>query len=139
MIHIRRTTALVLLVALTLPAGGSGQATEADGARLVAAILGDTPLLRDVARLTDRFGGRATGSEANLKAVEWALTQFREAGVEARTEPFTMPGLWLERRSTATIAGAPLPFSPRVAALPFSAATPTAGVAAPIVFRKIWK
>jgi hypothetical protein len=123
----------VLLVALTLPAGGWAQATEADGARLVAALLGDTPLLRDVARLTDRFGGRATGSEANLKAVEWALARFREAGVEARTEPFSMPGLWLERGSTASISGASLPFSPRVAALPFSRATPPTGIVAPLL------
>jgi hypothetical protein len=132
-IRFRLGTYSTLLLVLALPARGSAQATEADVARLVAAMLGDTPLLRDVARLTDRFGGRATGSEANIKAVEWALAQFREAGVDARTEPFTMPGLWLERGSTGTISGTPLPFSPRVAALPFSAATPATGAAGPLL------
>ena len=133
MIRFRFGTYSALFLALALPASASAQATDADVARLVAAMLGDTPLLRDVASLTDRFGGRATGSEANVKAVDWGLARFREAGVDARSEPFTMPGLWLERRSTATIGGTPLPFSPRVVALPFSAATPKAGVAAPLL------
>ena len=133
MSRFRLVTCSVLFVAIIRPAGGSAQATDADVARVVAALLGDTPLLRDVARLTDRFGGRATGSEANSKAVEWGLAQFREAGVDARAEPFTMPGLWLERRSTAAISGTPLPFSPRVTALPFSAATPGTGVSAPLL------
>src|SRR5687768_453374 len=123
-ISFRLVTSSALLLALAHPVAASAQASDADVARLVAAMLGDTPLLRDVARLTDRFGGRATGSEANIKAVEWGLAQFREAGAEARAEPCTMPGLWLERESTATIGGAPLPFSPRGAALPFPAGPP---------------
>ncbi len=122
-----------LVLALSLPSAVAAQATDADVARLVAAMLGDTPMLTDLAHLTDGFGGRATGSEANIKAVEWGLARFREALVDARTEPFTMPGLWLERASTATIRGADLAFSPRVAALPFSAATPAAGVSAPLL------
>lgn len=133
MISFRLVTSSALLLALAHPVAASAQASDADVARLVAAMLGDTPLLRDVARLTDRFGGRATGSEANIKAVEWGLAQFREAGVEARAEPFTMPGLWLERKSTATIGGTPIPFSPRVAALPFSAGTPGSGAVGPLL------
>ena len=133
MIRLRPAMYATLLLAAALPAAGFAQSTEADVARLVAAMLGDTPLLSDVARLTDRFGGRATGSEANAKAVEWGLARFREAGVEARAEPFSMPGLWLERGSTATIEGPPLPFTPRVAALPFSATTSPTGVAAPLL------
>ncbi|HET8836192.1 MAG TPA: hypothetical protein VFN08_15790, partial [Gemmatimonadales bacterium] len=63
--------------------------------RLIAALLSDTPLATDLETLTDEIGGRATGSPANLRASEWALGRFREAGVPARREPFTMPGLWL--------------------------------------------
>ena len=96
------------------------QSTDADVARLTAAVLGDSPMLRDLEVLTDRFGGRATGSEANRAAVAWALARFREAGIDARTEPFTMPGLWLERAASATVKGEGVAFSPRVAALPFS-------------------
>jgi len=103
------------------------QSTDADVARLTAAVLGDSPMLRDLEVLTDRFGGRATGSEANRAAVAWALARFREAGVDARTEPFTMPGLWLERAASATVKGEGVAFSPRVAALPFSLGTPASG------------
>ena len=111
----------------------SAQATDADVSRLVAAMLGDTPMLKDLEFLADRIGGRATGSPANTRAVEWAVSRFREAGVAVRTEPFPMPGLWLERGSTATVSGGLLPFAARVAALPFSAATPEVGTTAPLV------
>jgi hypothetical protein len=101
--------------------------------QLIAALLGDTPLVKDLETLTDEIGGRATGSQANLRASEWALGRFREAGVAARREPFTMPGLWLERSATATVRGEGIEFRPRIAALPFSTATGPAGVTLPLV------
>ena len=109
------------------------QSSDADVARLVAALLGNTPMITDLQQLTDGFGGRATGSEANRRAVEWAAARFQAAGVDVRTEPFTMPGLWLERSATATVRGAALGFPARIAALPFSAGTTSAGSSAPLV------
>ncbi len=99
----------------------------------MAVILGETPLTRDLQELTDTIGGRPTGSEANLRAVEWALARFRDAGVAARKEAFTMPAKWLERSASATVNGGGVRFSPRVAAMPFSAGTPPAGVTARLV------
>jgi hypothetical protein len=96
-------------------------------------MLGDTPVAGDLQDLADRIGGRATGSPANLRAVEWALERFRSAGVEVRKEPFRMPGLWLERSASATVRGQGVSFTARVAALPFSAGTPGAGLTAPLV------
>ncbi len=101
--------------------------------RLIGALLGDTPLVSDLETLTDEIGGRATGSEANLRASEWALGRFREAGVAARREAFTMPGLWLERSATAAVRGEGIEFRPRIAALPFSTGTGPAGVTLPLV------
>ena len=101
--------------------------------RLIAAMLGDTPLIDDLEALTDRIGGRATGSEANLRSVEWALQRFQQAGVPARKEGFMMPALWLERSASATVSGAGVSFSPRVAAMPWSAGTPPEGVSHPLV------
>ncbi len=100
---------------------------------LVAALARDTPLGRDLAELTDRIGGRPTGSAANRRAVVWGLDKFREMGVAARAEPFAVAGLWLERSAGATVEGEGVRFSPRVAAMPFSVETPAAGVAAPLV------
>ena len=48
------------------------RAQEAEVHRLVGAMLGNTPLVDDLRVLSDEIGGRATGSEANLKSVDWA-------------------------------------------------------------------
>jgi carboxypeptidase Q len=126
---IRRLLTLALLTILpgTLPAQSD------DAARLVGALLGDTPMVSDLETLTDRIGGRPTGSPANQRAFDWALERFRQAGVEARKEPFQMPGLWLERSARATVRGNGVSFAARVAALPFSTATPASGLTAPLV------
>jgi hypothetical protein len=90
-------------------------------------------MIGDLQALTDGIGGRPTGSTANQRAFDWALARFREAGVEARKEPFRMPALWLERSARATVRGAGVAFGARVAALPFSTATPARGLTAPLV------
>ena len=99
------------------------QSTDPDIARLVAALQGDTPMLRDAQVLTDIIGGRPTGSPANLRSVDWGLTRFRDADVPADKEAFMMPALWLENSATATIEGDGVRFSPRIASMPFSKAT----------------
>jgi carboxypeptidase Q len=109
------------------------QAPESDVSRLIGALLGDTPILSDLEELTDRIGGRATGSPANLRAVDWSLARLCAAGVDARKESFTMPGLWLERSASAVVRGDGFEFSPRVAAMPFSGATPAGGLTKPLV------
>ncbi|HEX2092372.1 MAG TPA: M28 family peptidase [Longimicrobiaceae bacterium] len=116
------------------PPPALSQATPHDEVeRLVGAFLHDTPLVRDLQSLVDEVGGRATGSEANRRAVEWALARFREAGVDARTEAFTMPTLWLERSASAAVRGEGVAFAPRVASMPYSAPTPRGGVTAPLL------
>jgi hypothetical protein len=121
-----------LLALLLLPPSLSAQTDAAS--RLAGALLGDTPMERDLRTLTDQIGGRPTGSPANQRAFDWALERFREAGVEAKKEPFQMPGLWLERSASATVKGkGGVSFTARVAALPFSTGTPAAGLTAPLV------
>ena len=125
-----RPVVVVLLLSLfpiALPA-------QSDGAsRLAGALMSDTPMVSDLQTLTDQIGGRPTGSPANLRAFDWALERFRDAGVEARKEPFQMPGLWLERSARAVVRGKGVQFTTRVAALPFSTATPAEGLTAPLV------
>ena len=103
-----------------------------DAERLVAALLGETPLAADLRSLTDEVGGRPTGSAANLQSVEWGLARFRAAGVEARKEPFTMPALWLERSARASVKGG-VTFVAQVAAMPYSVGTAPGGVAAALL------
>ena len=115
---------------LALTAGLSYAQTEVD--ELVAALLGNTPLVHDLAELTDEIGGRPTGSEANLQSVEWGLAKFRSAGVTATKEAFTVPRFWLERSSNAEITG-DATFTPKVVAMTFSTGTPKEGVTAPLL------
>ncbi len=123
----------IVLAAMAVLRASPAKAQSEEVNRLVAAVLGDTPMARDLEDLTDRIGGRPTGSPANLRAVDWALARFKAAGVDARREGFQMPALWLERSATAAVRGEGVSFAPRVAALPFSTGTPKAGLTAPLV------
>lgn len=98
---------------------------------LVAAMLGETPIIDDLRELTDGIGGRQTGSAANEAAVEWAVRTFRGSGVPATAERFEMPMQWQELRTRVTVEG-DVRFEPRVAAKPFSTATPVTGLRAPL-------
>jgi carboxypeptidase Q len=121
-----------LILALAAPAA-LAQGAGSEVSRLVAAMLGNSPIERDLHELTDRIGGRATGSTANARAVDWAAAKFRDAGLDVRKEPYQMPSRWLERSASATIRGEGVEFSPRIAAMPFSAATPAVGTTAALM------
>jgi hypothetical protein len=129
----RATTLLLLtfagLGATSRPA--EAQVTDADINRVITALLADSTIIRDAQVLTDVIGGRPTGSLPNLRAVDWALAQFRDAGIAAIREPFRMPGLWLERSATAAIRSEGVGFAARLASMPFS--PPTAGMVALLV------
>ena len=83
--------------------------------RLVAKMLGETPIEEDLQELCDKIGGRVTGSKANVKSVEWGLQKFQSAGVTVKKEAFSMPSLWLEKSTTAKVSGA-IDFEPMVVA-----------------------
>jgi hypothetical protein len=125
-----KVVACLIILPCVLASPLQSQTTGGDSddvGRLIAAMLGDTPLIDDLQSLTDKIGGRATGSEANLRSVEWALQRFQDAGVTAQKEGFMMPALWLERSASATVRGEGVSFSPRVAAMPWSAGTTKKG------------
>ena len=86
-----------------------------DVQKLITAMLADTPIEENLQELCDQIGGRVTGSEANKKSVEWGVEKFKSAGVQVKKEAFTMPVLWLEKATTATISGA-VNFEPQIVA-----------------------
>ena len=90
---------------------------------LAARALGETPMLDDLRELCDGIGGRPAGSPANERAVEWAASRLREAGLEVGLEPFEVPALWLPGPTEASCVS-PERFPLRLAAMPFSASTP---------------
>jgi carboxypeptidase Q len=127
-------TVLIVVATASLAAGLTArEVAESDRDRLVAALLGSTPLEADLRALSDRIGGRATGSEANRRAVAWAESRLRDAGVDARREAFTVPRGWLERSARAEVRGEGVRFGPAIAAMPFSIGTGPDGVSGPIL------
>ncbi|MCP3959891.1 MAG: M20/M25/M40 family metallo-hydrolase [bacterium] len=120
-------------IALAWTFSATADEHESDVQRLVAALLGPTPMVDDLRELTDEIGGRPTGSEANLRSVDWALEKFRQAGIEAKSETFEMPALWLGESAAANVFGEGVRFAPRAAAMPFSTGTSEEGLTAPLV------
>lgn len=68
-----RQLSLCFIMALCFILALPSFAQDTDVYRLISAMLGDTPLATDLQSLTDEIGGRATGSPANLKSVDWVL------------------------------------------------------------------
>ena len=76
-------------------------------AKLMPIILGDSPMVENLRRLTDEIGGRVTGSAEMAKAVQWGVTGFRAAGVEVHTEKYTLPVTWKEGATRLIISAPP--------------------------------
>src|ERR1700752_2023880 len=61
----------------------------AAAAKIIPQVMGPSPMVENLLRLTDEIGGRVTGSPEMAKAVDWAVAAFRAAGVEVHTEKYT--------------------------------------------------
>lgn len=83
-------------------------------------------------RLTDEIGGRVTGSPEMAKAVVWAVSAFRAAGIEVHTEKYTLPVTWSEGDTRIELQG-PAHFPVRLRAEGWSPATPPKGIEANLV------
>lgn len=110
-----------VLLALAVFSSASMALADEDTDKLVASMLGDTPIIDDLRSLTDQIGGRVTGSTENQAAIAWALDRFKAAGVLARRETFEMPFQWQEHAASAVISGN-VSFVAGVVAKPFSSA-----------------
>src|SRR5437016_12562971 len=64
--------------------------------KLLPLILGDSPMIENLRRLTDEIGGRVTGTPEMAKAIQWGIAGFRAAGVDVHTEKYTLPATWKE-------------------------------------------
>jgi carboxypeptidase Q len=122
---IASTILLLLMLATMLAAAARAAVPEADVDRLTGRILGETPTMNDLRELTDRIGGRVSGTAACDRAVDWAAAKFREASVDTVTlESFTLAEAWAPRTVEAQSLS-PVAFPLRVAAAPGTASTPT--------------
>lgn len=104
-------------------------------AKLTPIILGDSPMIENLRKLTDGIGGRVSGTPEMAKAVEWAIAGFRAAGVDVHTEKYTLPVTWKEG---ATSLGITAPASTASAKLRlvsegWGPATPRGGIEANVI------
>jgi hypothetical protein len=89
-----------VLVLLLIPTALGADAVE----KAVRAGLGETgPLMAVLGEITDRTGPRLTGSEALLRAHRFAEGRFREMGLRARSEPFSLARTWRRGPSWAEV------------------------------------
>src|SRR6202140_317396 len=101
-------------------------------AKILPLILGPSPLQENLRRLTDEIGGRVTGSPAMERAVQWATSTFRAAGVDVHTEKYQLPLTWSEGDTRLELLGE-IKFPTRTVSLGWSPATPPSGIEANIV------
>ena len=101
---------------------------------MIQSALGASPLEANLRYLTTRIGGRITGSAANAKAVAWAVSAFRAAGVsDVKTESFTLPVSWSEGATAAEVLS-PQNFRLRVVATGWSPPiSPRSGITARVI------
>jgi hypothetical protein len=134
-----RRLPLTLLAAGLLASGIASAATTTIPATAVKTAeqlrdqaLHDDTAYKVTASLTTEVGARMAGSEADRRAVDWAVAKFKELGYDkVYTEAVTYP-LWVRRSEHATIV-APFPQPLVLTALGYSAGTPKGGLTAEVV------
>jgi carboxypeptidase Q len=104
-------------------------------AKLMPIILGDSPMIENLRKLTDEIGGRVSGSPEMAKAVQWGIGGFRAAGVDVHTEKYTLPVSWKEgaTRLSITAPAAAAPRTLRAVSEGWSPATPRDGIEGNVV------
>jgi Iap family predicted aminopeptidase len=80
------------MFAVALLAPLHAQPVQATQDAMVADALADKSGTEFLTHLCDDFGGRLTGSVNNRGALERTVAELKALGIEARLQPFTMPG-----------------------------------------------
>jgi carboxypeptidase Q len=103
-------------------------------AKMLPIILGDSPMIENLRRLTDEIGGRVTGSPEMAKAVQWGVAGFRASGVEVHTEKYMLPVTWKEGQTRLAVMG-PGTSSTQLRAVSegWGPATPQGGIEAKVI------
>ena len=122
---------LAILVNLSL---AQQDTFQLESKRIAGSILVDGHSLDYLQGLTDGFGGRISGSAAYERASEWAVQQFREAGIrDVKLEPYTLPNGW-ERISARAHMITPLDRPLQVHSYGWAPSTPKEGIQSEVVY-----
>jgi hypothetical protein len=126
----RFSLSLLLLLSLFAHAAIAQQPAEFQqaSARLAGSILVKGRAMDYLQNLTDKFGGRLTGTNAYQRSAEWAADQFRAMGIKnVKLEPFTIPNGW-DRGYARGRMLAPVERHISVESLGWAPSTPAGGV-----------
>lgn len=128
----------LLAAALALPASLAAQQRSladtyrADADRIIEAAMKDSAAWHRIARLSDTFGHRLSGSRALEDAIDWVMAEMLKDGLDnVRGEPVKVPH-WVRGEESATMT------LPRRQALPMlglggSVGTPKRGITAEVL------
>lgn len=117
--------------ALTAQAAVS-ERQKADANRLIDAALADSSAYNGLARLTDTFGSRLSGSKSLEDAIDWILAQMKADGLaNVRGEPVMVPH-WVRGEESATLVS-PRATPLHMIGLGMSVGTLTQGITAPVL------
>ncbi|MGA9770023.1 MAG: M20/M25/M40 family metallo-hydrolase [Blastocatellia bacterium] len=131
----RFSLTLLLLLSLFAHAVVAQRTTEFQqaSARLAGSILVNGRAMDYLQNLTDKFGGRLTGSASYQRSAEWAADQFRAMGIKnVKLEPFTIPAAW-DRGYARGRMLAPVERHLSVESLGWAPSTPAGGVKGEVV------
>jgi carboxypeptidase Q len=100
--------------------------------RLIDAALRDSTAYTRLARLTDTFGSRLSGSQNLESAIDWILAEMKRDGLEnVRGEPVMVPH-WVRGAESAMLVK-PRPYALHMLGLGGSVGTPANGITAPVL------
>lgn len=124
------TACMIAHAAAAQPSLSDAQRTAAN--RLIDTALADTDGYARLAKLTDTFGNRLSGSKALEDAIDWILVQMKAEGLaNVRGEPVMVPHWVRGRESAALVSPRAVPL--HMLGLGGSVATPPGGITAPVL------
>ena len=123
----------LLLTRSALAQDGSIAARYRDpAARIIAAATRDSAAWAKLARLSDTFGPRFSGTESLERAIDWVLAEMKREGLEnVRGEPVMVPR-WVRGAESAELLS-PRPQRLPLLALGGSIGTPAQGITAEVL------
>jgi carboxypeptidase Q len=139
--RINRSVTFALLLSMSVSKyGAAPQATltpiadryRADAKRLLTAALADTFAYNRLAKLTDTFGSRLSGSSSLEAAIDWVLAEMKRDGLQnVRGEKAMVPH-WVRGQESAMLIS-PRQYKLHMLGLGRSVGTPAGGITAPVL------
>jgi carboxypeptidase Q len=126
------TVGLLLTATPPVRAAAQTQSYAPTADRLIDAALRDSAAWHKLARLTDTFGHRLSGSESLERAIDWMLAEMRKEGLDnVRGEPAMVPR-WVRGAESAELI-APRSLNLPMLGLGGSIGTPPDGITAEVL------